>query len=225
MRSAFLTIGDARDLDPDQAVVVVDVMRAFTTAAWAFHRGASKMVLFGDLDDALAHKAATPGALAFCDGAPKPGFDLFNSPAQLLDLDVAGRTIAQRTTAGTQGAVAARHAHLILCTGFVTAGATARHLTESDAAEVSFVVTGGDDDLACAEHISCLLHGENPGDRYLDRARRSPAAADLLEGVRRGYRGVDKADLDMCLELDRFKFALQANLHGDLLVLTPTSTA
>lgn len=218
----FLTIAQARDVDPSRAVVVVDVMRAFTTAAWAFHRGATRIVLFAGLDEALAFKAATPGALAFCDGAPKDGFDLFNSPAHLLHLDVAGRSIAQRTTAGTQGAVAASHAGMILCAGFVTANATARYLAANAASGVSFVATGGDDDLACAEHIACLLRGEDPGTRFVDRARESPAAADLLDGVRRGYRGVDAADVDMCLDLDRFDFAMRATRSDDHLVLSPT---
>lgn len=216
MNIDFVTIDEAAGVNADRAVVVVDVMRAFTTAAWAFHLGAGRIVLFAGLEEALAYKAATPGALAFCDGAPKDGFDLFNSPAQLLDLDVAGRSIAQRTTAGTQGAVAASHADLVLCTGFVTAAATARVLVAKNATDVVFVVTGGDEDLACAEHISCTLAGEDPGNAYVDRARHSPAASDLLEGVRRGYRGVDATDVDMCLDLDRFDFALQAERmeHG-----------
>lgn len=223
MRVDFVDIDAAARIDPDRSVVVVDVMRAFTTAAWAFHLGADRIVLFAHLDDALAFKAATPGALAFCDGAPKEGFDLFNSPGQLLDLDVAGRPIAQRTTAGTQGAVAAGHANLVLCTGFVTAAATARLLTAKNATDVVFVITGGDEDLACAEHISCALSGNPPDSTYVDRARHSPAARDLLEGVRLGYRGVDPADVDICLDLDRFDFALQATRTKQHLTLKPVT--
>lgn len=219
MNIDFVTIDEALRVSADRAVVVVDVMRAFTTAAWALHLGADQIVLFAELEDALAYKAVTPRALAFCDGAPKDGFDLFNSPGQLLGLDVAGRSIAQRTTAGTQGAVAVRHADLILCTGFVTAAATARVLIGKNASDVVFVVTGGDEDLACAEHISCRLAGKDPGNAYIDRARHSPATRNLLEGVRRGYWGVDAADVDMCLDLDRFNFALQAERTEQLLSL------
>lgn len=218
----YLTLATAPELDPRRAVVVVDVMRAFTTAAWALHRGATQIVMFAELADALSYKATTPRALAFCDGEPKVGFDLFNSPAHLLNLDVAGRPIAQCTTAGTQGAVAAGHADLILCTGFVTASATARLLAASNPAGVSFVVTGGEEDRACAEHIACLLRNEEPGASFIDRARHSAAAEDLLDGVRRGYRGVDAADVDMCLDLDRFEFAMPAARIGNHLVLKST---
>ncbi|MEU2931074.1 2-phosphosulfolactate phosphatase, partial [Streptomyces sp. NPDC007251] len=52
----------------EQVAVVIDVMRAFTTAAWAFHRGADKIVLAADEDEALAIKACHPGWLALKDG-------------------------------------------------------------------------------------------------------------------------------------------------------------
>jgi hypothetical protein len=48
----------------DGAVVVIDVIRAFTTAAHAFASGASEIYLVGTVDEALAFKAAHPGTLA-----------------------------------------------------------------------------------------------------------------------------------------------------------------
>jgi len=63
--------------------VVVDVMRAFTVAAWAFARGAEKVVLAGTLDEALALKARHPDWVTLKDGPPAPGFDAVNSPAML----------------------------------------------------------------------------------------------------------------------------------------------
>jgi 2-phosphosulfolactate phosphatase len=199
--------------------VVIDVFRAFSTAAWAFHGGAELIVLVAAVEEALELKAATPGMLAFADGVPRPGFDLFNSPGHLLDLDVHGRAIVQRTTAGTQGAVASRHSSPLLCTGFLTAAATVQFLLERPREEVCFVVTGGDEDLACAEHLTCLLRGEDPGAEFVERARRSDSAADLSEGFRKGYRGVDQRDVEMCLELDRLDFAMLADTEGDHIVL------
>lgn len=58
----------------EQLAVGVDVMRAFTTAAWAFRRGADKIVLAADESEALAIKACHPGWLALKDGAPVSGF-------------------------------------------------------------------------------------------------------------------------------------------------------
>jgi 2-phosphosulfolactate phosphatase len=76
--------------------VVVDVMRAFTTAAWAFAGGAEKIVFAASTDEALALKTSHPGWLALKDGPPLAGFDLVNSPALLRSADVGGRTIVQK---------------------------------------------------------------------------------------------------------------------------------
>ena len=42
-------------------VVVIDVIRAFTTAAYAFGAGAAEIYLVGDVQEALAFKGGAPG--------------------------------------------------------------------------------------------------------------------------------------------------------------------
>ena len=101
------------------AAVVIDVLRAFTTAAWLLDGGASELILAATDEDALALKDVRPGALAVKDGAPASGFDLVNSPRVVSTADVRGRPVVQRTTWGTVGAHAARHAQLLLCASFV----------------------------------------------------------------------------------------------------------
>lgn len=64
------------------AVVVIDVIRAFTTAAYAFGSGAREIYLVGDVDEALDFKAAHPGTLALGENrglrplgpSPRPGW-------------------------------------------------------------------------------------------------------------------------------------------------------
>ena len=113
------------------AAVVIDVMRAYTVAAWALHLGAARMILVKELEEALEIKSRFPGSLALKDGAPAEGFDLYNSPADLAGSGHSrGKTIVQRTTAGTIGAVAVRHCKPLICTGFVCASAVARRLRE-----------------------------------------------------------------------------------------------
>jgi phosphosulfolactate phosphohydrolase-like enzyme len=59
------------------AVVSVDVIRAFTTAAYAFAAGASHIFLVDSVDEALAMKAADPDVLAMGEdrGRRPAGFD------------------------------------------------------------------------------------------------------------------------------------------------------
>ncbi|MFF7459235.1 2-phosphosulfolactate phosphatase [Kitasatospora sp. NPDC008115] len=221
MDARFLGITELTETP--SVAVVIDVMRAYTVAAWAFARGAEKIVLAGSLDEALALKARHPDWVALKDGPPAPGFDAVNSPAMLRSADLTGRTVVQKTTAGTVGALAVKDASLVLCASFVVAEATARLLRTGGCDGVTFVVTGEDgraeEDLACAQYIARRV--TEPGTdaaEFLRRAGASRAAAELSEGVRQGAHPDDVA---LCLELDRFPFAMAAAWEDSLMVLRP----
>ena len=85
-------------------------------------------------------------------------------------------------------------------------------------------ITGGDgraeEDLACAEYIAALL-GDDRTDPapFVARAAASEMAVYLREYVRRNYPGVGSKDVDMCLDVDRFEFAMRARVEDGLLAL------
>ncbi|WP_330436295.1 2-phosphosulfolactate phosphatase [Streptomyces sp. NBC_00825] len=208
-------------VETPRVAVVVDVMRAFTVAAWAFSQGAEKVVLAESLDDALVLKARHPDWVAIKDGPSAPGFDTVNSPGLLRSIDLGGLTVVQKTTAGTVGALAVKEASLVLCASFVVAEATARLLRIRECDGVTFVITGedgrADEDLACAQYIARrATEAETDATEFLRRAGESRAAAELAQGVR---QGVHPDDVALCLELDRFPFAMVAALEDSLMVL------
>ncbi|GAA1073104.1 2-phosphosulfolactate phosphatase [Kitasatospora arboriphila] len=216
-------LGIAELAEVPSVAVVVDVMRAYTVAGWVFARGAEKIVLAESLDEALALKERHPDWVALKDGPPMPGFELVNSPGRLRSADLGGRTVVQKTTAGTVGALAVKEASLVLCAGFVVAEATARLLRARGCDSVTFVVTGedgqADEDLACAQYIARRAAGDDTDvAEFLRRAGSSRAAAELAEGVREGSHADDVA---LCLELDRFPFAMVATPEDSLMVLRP----
>ncbi|MGW8484925.1 2-phosphosulfolactate phosphatase [Streptomyces sp. NPDC055886] len=221
METRFLGIAELTRTP--SVAVVVDVMRAYTVAAWAFAGGAEKIVLAESQADALALKARNPEWVALKDGPPAPGFDAVNSPGLLRSVDLGGRTVVQKTTAGTVGALAVKEASLVLCAGFVVAEATARLLRQRGCDAVTFVVTGeegrAEEDLACAQYIAgrATESGADAG-AFVRRAAESRAAAELTEGVRQGAHPDDVA---LCLELDRFPFAMVTAQEDSLMVLRP----
>jgi len=216
--------GIAELTEVPSVAVVIDVMRAFTVAAWAFARGAERIVLAESLDDVLALKARHPDWVAIKDGPSAPGFDTVNSPGLLRSMDLRGRTVVQKTTAGTVGALAVKDASLVLCAGFVVAEATARLLRSRACEAVTYVVTGEDgraeEDLACAQYIALRAAGVADGGGqaapFLRRAAESRAAEELRTGVR---RGVHPDDVALCLELDRFPFAMVAIWEAGVMTL------
>src|SRR5438034_6483710 len=97
-------------------VVIVDVFRAFTTAAFCIAAGAREIVLLADHEQALAmkHEDRSLFLTGEIGGRPIPGFDAGNSPSVIETLDLTDRRVVQRTSSGTQGVVAATNATQIL---------------------------------------------------------------------------------------------------------------
>lgn len=195
-------------------VIVIDVVRAFTAAAFALAAGARDILLVGTAQEALAWRARIPEALVMgeVDGVPAEGFDLGNSPAALAGLDLNGRRLIQRTSWGTQGVVRSRQADRLLASSLVCASATADYVQRLGLARVTFVLTGvapdhdGDDDDACADYITALLHGEKPDvGPFVQRVRDSVARRLPNYPTRPAHF---EADLEHCVDVDRFDFAM-----------------
>src|SRR5947199_6928077 len=90
------------------SVAIIDVFRAFTTAAVALANGASRIVMVRTVEEALALREAGVGQVCIGEvrGRAPDGFDFGNSPFEISNFDFHGKTIIQRTSAGTQGIVA-----------------------------------------------------------------------------------------------------------------------
>jgi 2-phosphosulfolactate phosphatase len=222
VRFSFVGIDDCPTVR-DEVAVVVDVLRAFSFAAYALDAGVECVILMDDVDETLALATVIPGALAGKDGVPDDRFDLFNSPGQLLERhDLPGKTIVHRTTAGTVGAVASRHVPHLFCASFVVAGATVERIRQLGPDSVAFVITGGsglaDEDLACAQYMAARLSG-NDIDAAPFLARVKMASEELQRGVELGFRGVHADDVALCVDLDRFNFALGVAEEDGHLVL------
>ena len=169
-------------------VVVIDVIRAFTTAAFAFAAGAQDITLVGTVHDAFALRQRAPGALIMgeVNSLPVKGFDLGNSPSAFIGLDLTGRRLIQRTSAGTQGVVLSTQADAILATSFCCVGATVRYLRKLSPQTLTFVMTAigpedeGDEDVACADYVEALLRDAKPDAGLFARRVPSRRRGDCL---------------------------------------------
>ena len=205
-------------------VVVIDVIRAFTNAAFAFSRGAKKIYPVSGVEEALQLKAQTPDSLVCGEvgGLPPEGFDFGNSPSQTNLLDLNGKTIIQRTGAGTQGIARSLNAEKIFAASFVVAKATINHLQHLSPNSITFVVTGqtydgGEEDLACAEYLEWVLRGSSPDPApYLERVRQSEDAKIFLNPQ---FLQFPTFDIDHCTSLDRFDFAMPVTQENGLFVM------
>jgi hypothetical protein len=92
------------------AVAIIDVFRAFTTAAVAFANGTSGIIMVSSVDEALSLRDS--GLVQVCMGEVRgrapPGFDFGNSPFEISDIDFRGKA--------TPPADRCRHTGHLCCT-------------------------------------------------------------------------------------------------------------
>jgi 2-phosphosulfolactate phosphatase len=209
-------------------VVVIDVIRAFTTAAFAFAAGAQDITPANTVKEALALRERFPDALVMGsdrDRFPPEGFDFGNSPAALIGRDLHGRRIIQYTPNGTRGIVRSDGAETLLASSFVCARATAEYIKQLSPTKVTFVATGSEgEDRDCAEYIAGLLGDEMPDvanlleglrNIWVRRIRADVATGDITAEIGAGF----EADLECCTSLNRFNFAMVVRRQEELLVM------
>lgn len=208
----------------DDTVVVIDVLRSFTTAAVALARGATAIYPVESIAAASALFARLPDAVsvgAVGGGDPVPGFDFGNSPAALLAADLAGKNVVMSTAAGVRGLQRFRQARRLYAASLVCARATAAAIAAAGADEVAFVITGewvdrdGDEDIACADYLEALLRGEQPpAADFVRRVRDSDFGRRFTAGT---WPNLPLADLELAGQADRFDFAMPVRRTGELL--------
>lgn len=202
------------------SVAVIDVFRAFTTAAVALGNGAARIVMVASVDEALALRTAGVGQICMGEvgGRAPPGFDFGNSPFAISRIDFAGSTIIQRTSAGTQGiAAAASEAKRLYAAALVTADATARALAAGAPEPVTLVAMGNravvrtDEDELCAIHLRNRLEGRKGDGEALRRT--ILAGGETAQFGDPAYPHMPAGDLDIALDIDRYDFAIRVRLE------------
>lgn len=207
-------------------VVVIDVLRSFTTAAVALARGARAIypVEGNGAAMALMDTLSTPVSVgAVAGGDPAPGFDFGNSPSHLMQADLTGRNIVMSTAAGVRGLQRFGQARQLYAASLVCARATAAAIRSAGAEEVCFVITGewvdrdGDEDIACADYIEALLNdAQTPPEPFAQRVRDSDFGQRFTAGT---WPNLPLADLELAAHTDLFDFAMPVQREGGQLVI------
>ncbi len=195
--------------------VVIDVFRAFSVACYATARGVARIHPVADAADALALKALHRGWVIAGERHARrlPGFDLGNSPSDILAADLEGRVLVHTTHAGTQGLRAALGADEVITGSLVNAAAICRYIASRAPARVSLVRMGHEARERCAEDDLCaallrarLSGADFPVESVRDTLRGAPAAAKFFDPA---ADWAPEGDFDLCTDVDRFDFVLR----------------
>ena len=203
-------------------VAVIDVFRAFTSAAVALANGAHRIVMVGPVEEALELRRAGFGEICIGEvgGRAPEGFDFGNSPFEITSVDLQGKTVIQRTSAGTQGIVlASSHAQRLYAASLVTANATARAILSGSPDTVTLVAMGGegikrtDEDELCALHLRNRIEGRSGDPEAVRRLILAGGEVPRFHDPSRPY--LHPEDVDIALDVDRYDFAVRVEIEDE----------
>jgi len=168
---------------------VIDILRATTSICAALHHGAKALIPVGSTEEAL-RLAQTIGSTDVLLAGEKnclriPGFQLGNSPLEMTEPAVRGKTVIVTTTNGTKAMLACQGAAAVYgaCAGNLSVSAErGREALERDG-RVLIVCAGRDgafslDDAYCAGRLAAAALGDLRSRRGLNDA--AIASLDLV---------------------------------------------
>jgi 2-phosphosulfolactate phosphatase len=205
--------------DARGAVVVIDVLRAFTVSAYALAGGARECRLVRTVAEARALAAQTDRAVICAEeeALPVEGIPISNSPTMIHATDLGGRVLIQRSTAGTQVASAAGGDD-IFAASLVVARATVQACLLRRPETITLVASADHpEDHACARYMEALVEGNEPDlDALLAPLKQTERYRRAMSGE---WPGFPRTDLELALTPDRFDFAMPVTRQAGYLRL------
>ena len=202
-------------------VVVIDVLRSFTVSAYALAGGARECLLVSTVEEArrLAQQIPDATICAEENALPIAGIAISNSPTQIAAARMQGRTLIQRSTAGTPVIGAVKSDEGIFAGSLILASATAQACLLRRPGTVTLIASADfPEDHACAKFIEAVLRGSNIDlDPLLRPLRESERYLQVMAGE---WPGFPATDIELSLAVDRFDFAMPAIRHEGHISLT-----
>jgi 2-phosphosulfolactate phosphatase len=182
-----LTPGDVQG----RSVFVIDILRATTSMCAALNHGAKAIIPVASTEEALRLAQTIGSADVILAGEQNcvriPGFQLGNSPLEMNEPVVRGKTIIVTTSNGTKALLACQGAHAVYPSAAVNLSAAAEKAREVLNADKQLIVVCAGregafalDDAYCAGRLIAAILGDRKPRRGLN-----DAAIACLDLVRR----------------------------------------
>lgn len=220
MSDGVPTIDDRANLrtepEADAVVVVIDVIRAFTTAAIGAVRGLTAIDCVADLTTALRLAAEDATVVLFAEDERQPEviLGLGNSPTHAASAELGGRRAVLCSTNGTPALAAAPPGSLAVAAVNISATAAWLRVHRPNVPiEVWCTDPIGEEDRACAELLAQLLMGRCADVEGCRRAIEQSAVGHLERWgsmVSAAVRADFAADARLCSEIDRWPVVLRS---------------
>lgn len=179
-----------------RTVFVIDILRATTSMCAALSHGAKAIIPVASTEEALRLAQTIGSSDVLLAGEksclPIPGFPLGNSPLEMTESVVRGKTLVVTTTNGTKALLACQGAaavHPAAAVNLTVAAEKAREVLERDK-DVVIVCAGRDgefalDDAYCAGRLVAAALGSGKPRRWFNDA--ALASLDLVRRYGEGW--------------------------------------
>ena len=206
------------------AVVIIDVFRAFTTAALAISRGAKKIYMVSDIDDAitLRDKGLADYCVGEVDGKNPMDFDIGNSPYEITQFELKNKSLVLSTRAGVVGVNSVGKSDVIMGASLANASATCDWLQQQAFKKVTIVAMGWagrirtDEDEICAMYMRNLLeHRKTDHKSIKNMILASSHSAKFDDADLPWYHYQDR---DIALDIDSIDCPIMISSEKEILV-------
>lgn len=217
---------ETQETQSGDVFIVIDVIRATTTLAVIFERGASRVLVAGSVEQARTAARLRPGRLLCGERnvKPLPGFDYGNSPVQFSQIDLTGRELILTTTNGTRAFYACPSGTIRLAGSFYNAQAVtahALHLAQERSSNIAIVCSGeldyfALDDAVCAGYLVQAIQQQTEPETvnlHLHESARAAIALyeayqppKLIENARSAQSVIEAGlpeDVDFCMQTNQ----------------------
>ncbi len=217
----FFTPNEVKEEElKNRTVLVIDVLRASTTIAYALHNGCKGIIPANSIDGAieLSKKIGRDSAL-LCgerEGIKIEGFDLGNSPFEYESEKIKDKTLIFATTNGSKAIVKGSNANSLIVGSFVNFQSTFKYISSS-LNNLAIICSGKLDQFAIEDAVCGGLYVSSflkEGEYELNNAAFAALKLyevyknDLLEMLKKSSHGRYliklgfEKDLYICAELD-----------------------
>jgi 2-phosphosulfolactate phosphatase len=220
----FRPIRNTAYLHRVKVTIVIDVFRAFATAAYVLEGKPSeyKLANKSPVIALLASELINPLLIGKSEKGSDLSYNIPNSPTRVKEVVIDNRPILHRTEAGAKGILQSKGANLILAAAFGNAKATAHYVRKLNAS-VTLLPMGHEgttpslEDHLCAFYIHTLIQGKTLNlTPFLSRLREGPGSYFFSNDQWQYPRD----DFIRCLKTNRFNFAIKADINDGYAVLT-----
>ena len=205
-------------------VVIIDVFRAFTTAALAFSLGVKKIYLVSEIAEAKVLKDT--GLVDYCvgevDGKKPLDFDIGNSPYEITQFELKNKSLVLSTRAGVVGVNSVEKSDMIMGASLVNASSTCEWLQKQGFKKITIVAMGWagrtrtDEDEICAMYMRNILeHRKTDHESIKNIILASSHAAKFDDIDLPWYHYQDR---DIALDIDSIDCPIMISSEKEILV-------